>query len=253
MAGAIKILQADAHSAFRQKVADYFGRLGDFVYLEGLDTGQGVLAAIEEQKPHIVLLDLDLPPQGGCSILQEIRARWSDDVLAVILFATANKEEAYLPQAAALGASYFVLRPVDLVVLESRILQVLSTRSSKADDSVALKQVQEICIPYFDAMGVPPHYKGYRYLIEGIWLASLHPTWLNSVTKNLYPAIGQRFGTSGAQVERAMRYALDMTWEKGDLQELYRLFPYEVRENKGKPTNSAFIAKMADLVALELG
>jgi two-component system response regulator (stage 0 sporulation protein A) len=253
MSGAIRILQADADSVFRQDVSRYFESLEDFVYIEGLEAADRILDSIAEHQPNIVLLDLDLPPQGGFPVLGEIRKRWSNDTLPIIMLARSHKAEAHLTQAVALGASYFILRPVDLVVLENRVRQLLNTTPLVIDNGLSLKQVQEICVRYFDAMGIPPHYKGYRYLIEGIWLASLHPTWLSSMTKKLYPAIGQRFGTSGSQVERAMRYALDMTWEKGVLEELYRLFPYEVRENKGKPTNSAFIAKMADLVALEAG
>lgn len=254
MTEVIRVLQADGDRDYRQAVADYFGRLDDFLYLGGLDSGEDLVNTIAEQKPHVVFLDLDLPPQGGFPLLQEIRGHWCKQDLAVILFAVTDHGEAYLGQAADLGADYFILRPVDLVVLEKRARQVLTANPMLLEHhGPTLKQVQEICVRYFEAMGVPPHYKGYRYLIEGIWLVRLYPSWLGSMTKKLYPAIGQRFGTTGSQVERAMRYTLDVTWEKGDLEELYRFFPYEVRENKGKPTNSAFIAKMADLVGMELG
>ena len=244
------ILQADGDQHFCQEVEAYFNRLNDTCYVR-VERGESLLATINEVKPSVVLLDLDLQPQGGLALLREIRSCWKEDRLTVIVCASKVQDEDILQKTADLGADYFILRPVDLVVLEQRLRQL--TCEGTIARAVTLRQVQEICVRYFELLGVPPHYKGYRYLIEGIWLASLHPTWLNSVTQNLYPAIGQRFSTNGSQVERAMRYALDVTWEKGNVNQLYQFFAYEVRENKGKPTNSMFIAKMVDLVALEIG
>lgn len=246
----IRVLQADGDSCFRLEVSDYFSRLKDFEY-EGVGRGDKLSEIIEEWEPNLVLLASALQPGGGFSLLREIRSRWKATELAVIVCAKEKRGEWDLQQAAGLGADYFILRPVDLVVLEQRIRQLVKGGSFAS--YATSRQVQEICVRYFDLLGVPPHYKGYRYLLEGIWLASLHPMWLNSVTQDLYPAIGQRFSTNGVQVERAMRYALDMTWEKGNVEQLYRFFAFESRENKGKPTNSMFIAKMVDLVGLEMG
>ncbi|HHY15796.1 MAG TPA: hypothetical protein GX521_06950 [Firmicutes bacterium] len=207
---------------------------------------------IADTRPHLVLLGLDLKPRGGLGALKVIRERWHEDELAVVIISPPAAGESALQKAADLGANYYIQRPVGAALLARRIKQICSVNSRQVRPEVSREQVQEICREYFDSMGIPPHYKGYRYLMEGVWLAITYPRWLNAVTKKLYPAIGQRFATGGVQVERAMRYALDATWEKGNLEELYRLFPYEVREDRGKPTNSAFIAKMVNYVLLAI-
>ena len=196
----------------------------------------------------------DLP---GCSagrlkVLKEVRRHWRGDELPVIALAPPERGEVLLQEAASLGADYCMQRPVDYAVLARRIKQLCRENVPRFAADLSRQRVEDICRRYFDAMGIPPHYKGYRYLMEGVWLACQHPRWLNAVTTRLYPAIGKRFATGGVQVERAMRYALDATWEKGELDELYRLFPYEVRPDSGKPTNSAFLAKMVNFVLLEI-
>jgi len=246
----IRILQLGGDPSFRQAMETYFRSVEDVCY-RGIENGNILQRALNEDKPEVVLLDMDLQPQGGMTALERIRARFSSQEMKVIVLATQSTSEDELAQSVRSGADYFMERPVDFAILETRIRQLV-TELHKAQPSGELtrRQVQEICTRYFDLMGLPPHYKGYRYLMEGVWLAALHRAWLSSVTQKLYPAIGESFGVNGAQVERSMRYALDVTWEKGNLDQLYHFFPY-IRENKGKPTNSAFIAKMVDLVRLE--
>lgn len=245
----IRLLHLDKNDEFRAKVATYFGRIGDFKY-RGESGKQDPREVIMQEQPHVVLLNFNLEATGGVATLRKIRAQWKPDELKVVVIFDTPPGEALLTQVANSGADYVLLRPVDQVVLEKRIRQLVKGKRLDPHKELSLRQVQEICISYFERMGVPPNFKGYRYLLEGIWLAAVHPEWLNSVTQNLYPAIGQRFGVTGSQVERAMRYAIDVTWEKGNIDQLYQVFPY-IRENKGKPTNSVFIAKMVDLVGLE--
>lgn len=252
MTSKIRLLQAEHDPKYRLEIANHFGSLDDFT-LFSVDLGDQLLATIREQKPQIVFLNVDLPPRGAFPLLKQIRSEWDKDSMFVILFSQKDFDDSLVAKAGELGATYFMLRPVDMLILEQRVRQIIANNILAVDHEVlSPKRVQEICVSYFDAMGVPPHYKGYRYLIEGVWLAILYPEWLGAMTKKLYPAVGQRFGTTASQVERAMRYALDVTWEKGNLDELYRFFPYEIRENRGKPTNSIFIAKIADLVTFEL-
>lgn len=247
----IRIVQLDSDVSFLRAMDDYCSRLSDVDY-QGICSTTAFLESFDGHRPDVVLLDMDLQPQGGLAILEQIRVRFSSSEVKVVLLSTKATSEQALAHTVHLGADYFIQRPVDLVVLEKRIRQLAGDSMVEPPGELTRRQVQEICTRYFEQMGVPPHYKGYRYLMEGIWLAALHPSWLSSVTQNLYPAIGQRFEVNGAQVERAMRYALDVTWEKGNIERLYNFFPY-VRESKGKPTNSAFIARMVDLVGLEAG
>lgn len=245
----VRILQADPDREFRYEIANYCAQFANVHYYE-LDDCSNYLAMVSQIKPDLILLALDLNPKDSLLLLRRTRAFWSSTDLPVILCATKEQDPSVLEKAASLGANYLVLRPVDLQSLEHRARELLEIPSLQTDFN--LRSVQEICLQYFEQLGVPPHYKGYRYLLEGVCLAWCHPDWLNSVTEDLYPAIGKRFSTSGSQVERTMRYALERTWERGDLNSLYRIFPHDIRENKGKPTNSNFIAKMVDLVDLEI-
>lgn len=246
----IRIFHLDSDPFFRQETEEYFHRVRN-VHYRGSDQAADLLRAFRVDRPDCVLLDMDLKPEGGLPVLKGIRDRFSREEVRVIVLSLEEGTEAALTRTIELGADYFLQRPVDMVILEKRVRQMVTFRRRQGKE-ITSRQFQEICTHYFGRMGIPPHFKGYRYLMEGIWLGSLHPAWLNSVTQNLYPAIGQRFGVSGIQVERAMRYALDVTWEKGNVDQLYEFFPY-VSEQKGKPTNSWFIAKMVDLVALDGG
>lgn len=252
MSEIIRVLMADQDVAFQKAIQEYLELEEDLRCVEQLQDGRGIVGKIRIAKPHILLLEVRLPPRGGLETLKKIRQKWDANQLPVILISD-SENEALLRQASKLGANYYLMKPFKFGVLSERIRQLLGNTVYSTRLEYDSKVVKEICIRHFDLMGIPPHYKGYRYLLEGIWLACIHPHWMNAVTRKLYPAIGQRFNTSGVQVERAMRYALDVTWERGNIEQLYTFFPYEITESKGKPTNSAFIAKMAGLVGLELG
>ncbi len=259
----IQILQVHSDANFRQALSDHCSDLPDLSYHVARDTTD-LLNFFDESTPDLVLLDLDLQPQAGLELLAKIRARWSNEEVKVLLLVAETTQEHVLTYAAELGADYCMHLPMPLSVLETRVRQLVGGAAAQGDlgrqrnfarrsiKKSTKRQVQEKCTTYFEDLGIPPHYKGYRYLVEGIWLASLHPSWLNAVTQHLYPAIGEQFEVNTHQVERAMRYALDVTWEKGNVDRLYELFPF-VRENKGKPTNSDFIARMVHFIWQELG
>lgn len=248
----IRILQFHGDAYLHQVLSGHFRHVSDVVY-QGRSGYTGRLDCFAGAKPDLILLDLDLQPQGGLALLAEIRARCSREEVKVLLLVAEETPEHVLTDAARLGADYCMHFPIDLSVLETRIRQLVRAPQVQGDVAVqevtplTRRQVQEKCTKYFEYMGIPPHYKGYRYLIEGVWLASLHPSWLNAVTGHLYPAIGEHFQVNASQVERAMRYALDVTWEKGNMDQLYELFPF-VKESTGKPTNSDFIATMVDFM-----
>lgn len=252
----VRILQLHEDAVFLQAMSSYCSRLTDVLY-EGARDYLELLQFFDRGKPDLLLLDLNLQPQGVLEALAGVRTRWPEEDIKVLLLAAETTPEHVLADAAGLGADYCMQLPVELFVLETRIRQLVGDRGIQGDIApqrlkpLTRRQVQEKCTIYFENLGIPPHYKGYRYLIEGIWLASLQPAWLKSVTQHLYPAIGEHFEVNSSQVERAMRYALDVTWEKGNMEQLYQFFPF-VREDRGKPTNTDFIATMVDFIKLGL-
>lgn len=250
MAEVIRVLLADSDPRFRAELGEFLNGRNGLRFLGALERGRrgaGCCRNKTQRSP-------DLPgfsANGRFKGAERGQTALEGDELPVIALAPPERGEVLLQEAASLGADYCMQRPVDYAVLARRIKQLCRENVPRFAADLSRQRVEDICRRYFDAMGIPPHYKGYRYLMEGVWLACQHPRWLNAVTTRLYPAIGKRFATGGVQVERAMRYALDATWEKGELDELYRLFPYEVRPDSGKPTNSAFLAKMVNFVLLK--
>lgn len=250
----MRVMIADDNVYFCEAVANYLSAEGDIEYVGHVGDGRHVLSMVEKVKPDVLLLDVVMPYVDGMTVLEELKSKVSVDRPRVIII-SAFGQERYVGHANRLGADYYLMKPFSLAVLVKRIRQVMTIRSSldcSLPSRINNDQVREQLIRYFEQMGVPPHYKGYRYLLEAVCLAYSDPSWLNGITKRLYPAVGSRFGTSGTQVERAMRHAIEVTWEKGNLEQLNHLFPYEVDAEKGKPTNSSFIAKMADIIALDL-
>ncbi len=213
--------------------------------------GTKVMEAIHEHLPDVLLLDLVMPNRDGLEVMEDLVH--SDGYRPKVIIMSAFGQDELVTRATELGVNYYLMKPFSLPTLIKRIHQVAALGSSAASGGQQLQQqMYERISHYFGRIGVPPHYKGYRYLTEAVLLVSTDNNWLNGVTKRLYPEVGRRFSTSAGQVERAIRHALEMTWEKGNLAELERLFPFSVDPKKGKPTNSTFIAKMADIVAMDV-
>ncbi len=176
MTEVIRVLQADCDRRFKDEVSEFIQGQEDLYYLGALDSANHILQVIADTRPHLVLLGLDLKPRGGgLGALKVIRERWHEDELAVVIISPPAAGESALQKAADLGANYYIQRPVGAALLARRIKQICSVNSRQVRPEVSREQVQEICREYFDSMGIPPHYKGYRYLMEGVWLAITYP------------------------------------------------------------------------------
>jgi two-component system response regulator (stage 0 sporulation protein A) len=250
----VRVMIADDNINLCEAVEAYLSAQPDMECVGQVGDGRHVLPMVQRLKPDVLLLDVVMPYVDGIAVLEKMKSTLTVGRPRVIMV-SAFGQERYVGHANRLGADYYLMKPFSLAVLVERIRQVMTIRSSLDCSTLSrsdLNQVKEQLVRYFEQMGVPPHYKGYRYLLEAVCLAYSDPSWLNGITKRLYPAVARRFGTSGSQVERAMRHAIEVTWEKGNLEQLNYLFPYEVDAERGKPTNSSFIAKMADIIALDL-
>jgi two-component system response regulator (stage 0 sporulation protein A) len=155
------------------------------------------------------------------------------------------------------GASYFFLRPFDVEMMIERMVQISGFK--KADNlsvlmhpAKASPDVEMMVTEIIHQIGVPAHIKGYHYLRESIVLAVANPDIINSVTKQLYPTVAKKFATTSSRVERAIRHAIEVAWDRGDVDILNSYFGYTIHNGKGKPTNSEFIAMIADKLRLRL-
>ncbi|NLM53781.1 MAG: response regulator [Firmicutes bacterium] len=231
-------------------VAECLREQPDLAYV-GCETSLGdALSAVTVLKPHVVLLDLDSADWSGRAVLHEFRKQWPKQP-AVIVLSHLGDDDA-VGEANHLGADYYMVKPVRSDVLVRRIRQIAAMANGASFSAAnAVDSIRDKAVEYFQRIGMPSHLKGYRYLIEAMVLVVPDHSLTSQVTKKLYPLIAERFETTPIRVERAIRNAIEITWERGDITQVNQLFSY-VDENRGKPTNSAFIAGMADIISLDL-
>ena len=209
--------------------------------------GEELLRLTEELAPDVVIMDLMLSGADGLEVLERMGA---ERPRTLILSAFAGP--ALAERAARAGADYCMLKPcrVSTVLERARGLAAGPEEElSAAEDRSLERRITEI----IHDIGVPAHIKGYQYLREAITLAVEDMDIINAVTKALYPAVAKKFSTTASRVERAIRHAIEVAWDRGDLETLQRYFGYTVNSTKGKPTNSEFIAMIADRISLERG
>ncbi len=219
--------------------------------------GINALDKINNILPDIVVLDLVLPRLDGFGIMTNV-----DKAHAPIFIVTSSLNgDAFVSKAISSGASYYMLKPFNASTLCERIKEfchVTPSVESKLDDSridMLIKKSQhnldEKLANIFISVGIPAHIKGYQFLREAIKLAIDTPDIINSITKKLYPAIANRFDTSPSKVERAIRHAIEVAWNRGKIENINSLFGIKIYSSHDKPTNGEFIALLADKMIME--
>ncbi len=227
------------------------------------ENGLDALELIREKEPDVVLLDLIMPKLDGLGVLEKVKKNKDLKKVPSFIVISAIAQERVTENAFELGASYYILKPFDNNVVLSRIKQVkgragqhlLEKRAPLgAYETPALSRAHNLEADVTDIIheiGVPAHIKGYQYLREAIMMSVDDTEMLNSITKQLYPSIAKRHKTTPSRVERAIRHAIEVAWSRGKMDTINNLFGYTVSYGKGKPTNSEFVALIADKIRLE--
>ena len=234
-----KILLADSSEEFRLLLRRTLEETGEFQVVGDTGDGDEAWELIQKTKPDVVVMDMILPGLDGMSLLQ----RMPKEIKCIVL--SAFSTQAMVQEMMHLGAWYFIPKPAHMDSLLDRIRQathdgsVLSLPTLEAEVTAILHEV-----------GVPAHIKGYQYVREAIIIVVQNMDAINAVTKVLYPEVAKRFHTTPSRVERAIRHAIEVAWDRGDLETLQGYFGYTVNSAKGKPTNSEFIAMIADRIRL---
>ena len=247
----IKVLIADAGEEQRTLLRDAVNAEEDMEVVAETADGTEALELAREGQPDVVLLDLVLPGLDRIGVLQQLSASRPSPVTIVL---SAFYNDRVVMRAAELGAYYFIPRPCDVPALLSVVRQCMSDQAvptmlemvTSGEDTELESAVTEI----IHEIGVPAHIKGYQYLREAIMMTIRDMEVINAVTKVLYPAVARKFGTTPSRVERAIRHAIEVAWDRGDIETLQRIFGYTVSNIKGKPTNSECIAMIADCLSL---
>nr|WP_301906295.1 sporulation transcription factor Spo0A [uncultured Anaerostipes sp.] len=231
----------------------------DIEVIGSAGNGEAAVEIIKEKKPDVVLLDIIMPKLDGIGVLEKLRDERLEKQPTVIMV-TAMGQESVAEEAMELGASYFILKPFDSEMVIRKIKQAKLDKkvqkpfvALKNQEGLNKNQLEIIITNIIHEIGVPAHIKGYQYLRDSIMLAIYDMDILNSITKQLYPTIAKQFGTTSSRVERAIRHAIEVAWGRGKMDTIDALFGYTVHAGKGKPTNSEFIALIADKIRLEYG
>ena len=251
MEHATTVLIADSAEDFCNTLAAALQRSEGFQVVGTAGDGEQAIRMIEERKPDVLVLDLMLSKQDGISVLKAISGMERRPVtLATSAFLTEYVSSA----AASLGVRYLMLKPCDMTALVERLEEIRGGESLRypAPRRTDKTSIETMVTGIIHEIGVPAHIKGYQYLREAIIIAVNDMDVINAITKVLYPQVAKTFGTTPSRVERAIRHAIEVAWDRGDLDTLQRFFGYTVSNTKGKPTNSEFIALIADKLQLQL-
>ncbi len=244
-----RVLIAESNDELRSQCAMNLRRMGHNVIGEASD-GQEALQKIARLRPNIVVANVALSKIDGNRLIRETRKQFTDFHPSFIMVSTFDCPEAF-EECTEAGASHCMLAPLDYDTLNARIQRLLSKdqkdRKRGGDSGDLETQVTKI----IHQIGVPAHIKGYQYLRTAIIMVVENNEIINSVTKILYPSVAKMYGTTSSRVERAIRHAIEVAWDRGDLDVLNSFFGYTVQNSRGKPTNSEFIAMIADNLRLK--
>ncbi|MGF7048607.1 two-component system response regulator (stage 0 sporulation protein A) [Paenibacillus sp. DS2015] len=262
----IEILLADDNREFTNLLAEYISEQEDMVVTGIAYNGEEVLNMINESRkaPDVLILDIIMPHLDGLGVLERLREMNVSPQPKIVML-TAFGQENITQRAVQLGASYYILKPFDMEVLANRIRQLVGQQNVTSPNMSSMSNNQRSnVVPLgkgknLDAnitsiiheIGVPAHIKGYQYLREAITIVYNNIEILGAITKTLYPAIAEKFKTTPSRVERAIRHAIEVAWTRGNIDSISHLFGYTINISKSKPTNSEFIAMVADKLRIE--
>ena len=240
----IKVMLTDVNEDARSMLQDALEKTGRFTVVGSTGDGNEVLQMVADAKPDVLVLDLILPGMDGLGILRRLDGEKRPKILAVSNFVT----QEVVAEAGTLGASMFLSKPYN----ESAMVEHLISLAEKSEKQLHGPGLEELVTSIIHEVGVPAHIKGYQYVREAIMITVENMDVINSVTKVLYPEVAKRYHTTPSRVERAIRHAIEVAWDRGDLETLQRFFGYTVSNAKGKPTNSEFIAMISDRIRLKM-
>lgn len=249
----IKILIADENNEFRKSCRSSLADLG-FRCVEEAADGEEALMKIDKIHPDLVIMDIWLSKLDSTQIIRSAKklSYFPDKMPSFIVVSVVNNVNMFA-EATEAGADYCMVRPIDYRKLNERIIRICSSRlsSDKHPDTAVAPDMETQVTKIIHQIGVPAHIKGYQYLRTAILMAIEDNDIINSVTKILYPTVAKKYATTSSRVERAIRHAIEVAWDRGDIETLNSYFGYTIQNNRGKPTNSEFIAMIADNLRLK--
>ena len=234
-----------------EMIEEYFSSHEIISIVDWAYDGVEGIKLIDEKRDNydIIILDLIMPNKDGMYVLEEMRKRGIDKKVIV---ATSYNTSEVIRDVSEYGVNYFILKPFELADLEQRILDSFKTKESKNKTIDFYHNNLQISITkILHELGIPSHIKGYQYIREAIGIIYEHPETIGGITKELYPELANKFNTTVSRVERAIRHAIEVSWNRGNWTLMEEIFGHSVDIDKAKPTNSEFIVTIADKLRLE--
>ena len=244
-----KILMIDDNVNLIKMVKEYFKNNKEInISLEAHDGEEGI-KVLEENKEKIdlIILDLIMPNKDGIYVLNEMKKRAIDKKVIV---ATSYNAAEVIREVSEYGVSYYILKPFDLDILEKRINEITNKKEGDEINFYA-SNLQVSITKMLHELGIPSHIKGYGYIREAVSIIFENPEVIGGITKELYPSLATKFNTTVSRVERAIRHAIEVSWNRGNLDFMEELFGFSVDIDRAKPTNSEFIVTLADKLRLD--
>lgn len=255
----VKVLLVDDNKRIVNLLKEALSKEADIQVVGTASDGEEALKLIHLLKPDVVLLDLIMPKIDGLGVMERLKNS-EDGHVPKIIVVSAVSQESVTEHAFALGAAYYILKPFDTRVLVSRVRgvgaegehdrKVINTVFENPNPS-KVGSLEADVTNIIHEIGVPAHIKGYQYLRDAIIMSVNDGEIMGSITKRLYPTIAKNHKTTSSRVERAIRHAIEVAWSRGKMDTIEELFGYTVNSRKGKPTNSEFVALIADKIRLE--
>ncbi len=250
MSRKINVLLADNSDYFAIPCANVMKAHGLDVTLTEKD-GKAVLAALSDHLPDVLLMDLFLPRLDALGVLEGMK-QMELSTRPQVMVMSGFDNPALEREVMTAGADYYFLKPFDAGAMSQRILTLCGEHTDPPAGRPVSRNLEMQVTEIIHQIGVPAHIKGYQYLRDAILMAIEDGEIINAVTKRLYPAVAKRHGTTSSRVERAIRHAIEVAWDRGDVDTLTAYFGYTIHNERGKPTNSEFIAMIADKFRLQL-
>ena len=238
-----KIYIADATE--ENNVIEYFKESNTFQYVGSSFDGQKVVEDVLSLKPDVLVMEVMLSSLDGFAVLDKVKTLGAQ--MPKVFFVSNLSHSGFVTKAIQSGASYFMVKPISPENLENRIMEVLWQGRNQNEN----KQLDEKISNIFISIGIPAHIKGYQFLREAVKLAVEEPEIISSITKKLYPTIAERFETSSSKVERGMRHAIEVAWNRGKIENINNIFGLKIYNRNEKPTNGELIALIADKMIMD--
>ena len=242
----MKIVLAFADSDYLAEMKAFLRETPDMMVVSAVKDGEAAVDAINTLKPDVVLMDLFLPKEDAISIMSNSYMKKPEFVVL-----SAPVSDSVVGRVFESGASYYIIKPVSNQLVAEKI-RIAVKREQKRMVAGVKQDLETMVTKVIHEVGVPAHIKGYRYLRDSIMMTVNNMEIINSITKLLYPTVAKLYSTTPSRVERAIRHAIEVAWDRGEPETLNRYFGYTIASGKGKPTNSEFIAMIADNLRIEM-